>query len=458
MKRKGALQVDQILIIILVLLAVAAVLFFVYKTDINTYVANLPGFYAPQEDVVIEDDSLAGSVLCPIIIGVIDGTKTGSFNSAPIYLVKDGVIDRTYNKILFDDGQVTINRNWRTDPVIGSYKEEILPFGEGDAKKNFIVKRISMDSGVLGGSGDIFSKVKFDIPSRKSLYDLDGAYIYDMKICRDKESIGFEIRGEYSSFDFSQLKYFDSLKSITRGEVIIAKIKNEQCLNPNTNPIQIAFKYWDNLFVDFYWNAKTQSALAKGVGKDFSFDYMSVSSWTLTDCEKNLGSGCDDKTLAEIKKIASFSSYDEFVKNIVNVVQNNGDNYVVEGTNHLHSGVNEEYIEYKILRNRNGYKDGWIKDVRSPNSCFQTKLVYDCSFEGKSGECTKDGTILCMRDNSNVCFSSNDFRNNDRFIFQIGNQDWSFLLGKFGYFKRCLSDYCKENLKKEYEGWYVELV
>ncbi len=50
--KKAMIGIDKLMILILVVLTVLAVLMFVFKADINSYIKNLPGYSVPEDEVI----------------------------------------------------------------------------------------------------------------------------------------------------------------------------------------------------------------------------------------------------------------------------------------------------------------------------------------------------------------------------------------------------------------------
>jgi len=71
-KKGQGLEINKLVIVILVGLAVVAALIFLFKADLLRYLRNLPGYDVPQEDKPVDLTEITDdeeNTLCPFRIG-----------------------------------------------------------------------------------------------------------------------------------------------------------------------------------------------------------------------------------------------------------------------------------------------------------------------------------------------------------------------------------------------------
>ena len=85
--RKGLLSFETIIAIVIILIVLASVLLFVFRTNINSYLRQLPEFIAPDKEINVTKDVVTSSRLCEKIVGsVIDATSTLGYTKATLSL------------------------------------------------------------------------------------------------------------------------------------------------------------------------------------------------------------------------------------------------------------------------------------------------------------------------------------------------------------------------------------
>lgn len=121
--RRAMIAFDEFLIVILVVLVIAAVLMFLFKVDILTYVRNLPGYGVPEDEEVdlsnLTKDQF--SALCPVRVAKVVFSGTKGFRKEYIYS-PNGIERIKYNSddIYLDGDIIKVNdANFLKDTDIG---------------------------------------------------------------------------------------------------------------------------------------------------------------------------------------------------------------------------------------------------------------------------------------------------------------------------------------------------
>ncbi len=141
---KKGIANKTLITIIIVVFVIAAVAMFLFRTDINSYIRNLPGYSVPDEDEEIDMSDLSDEEikdLCPEIIGKINVPEGGVA----------GIGAKQY--IFIDDKKTDLY--WS-----GDKKEGFIKFEEGDVKLAEIKKGI-----IFLNSGFFNSDSEFDFDS-----------------------------------------------------------------------------------------------------------------------------------------------------------------------------------------------------------------------------------------------------------------------------------------------------
>ena len=179
-KRGQGLPVNKLVITIIIILAVATLLMFFFKSNLLKYLRNLPGYDVPQEDedinfTELKDEEKAD--LCPLFIGRTDTRvdKVLFFNLKDDYIsfckepgITCGVLVSSKLKWNGNNADANIEVDLSYDRDIGSVNN----------------RKITIFPEILRKEGRLYEWVKDDLPESKYLESLNGAYKLGNWICR----------------------------------------------------------------------------------------------------------------------------------------------------------------------------------------------------------------------------------------------------------------------------------
>ena len=117
---KRGIAIKKVLTAILVAFVVASVLIFLFRTDINNYLRNLPGYSVPEEDeeINVSDDEESESDWCPVEIG-----KIGVFEGRKQYIYLDGEKTNLYWDADEKEGSIKILKK---DSILDYLKKDVI--------------------------------------------------------------------------------------------------------------------------------------------------------------------------------------------------------------------------------------------------------------------------------------------------------------------------------------------
>ena len=176
----------KIITLILVIFVVASVFIFLFKTDINNFLRNLPGYSVPEEDEEINVSDLTDEELrdlCPVEVGKIN-------------IPEGGILGIGSKQHIYIDGEKT-NLYWDADEKEGDIKIFRGGLFKGDVKvANIANGEVSIDSGFFieinekkffNYDSDIYQKIKdyISVPYLVKLHN--SYYVSGNLICAGEE-------------------------------------------------------------------------------------------------------------------------------------------------------------------------------------------------------------------------------------------------------------------------------
>jgi len=145
---------QKIITLILVIFVVATILLFLFKTDINSYIRNLPGYSVPDEDEEIDMGNLSDEEirdLCPEIVGKINIPEGGvSGIGAKQYIFINNEKTNLYWSGNKKEGDIKISKG---DIKVAEIKEGIILLNSGffNSDENFVAY------------SEDYQKIRFDL-------------------------------------------------------------------------------------------------------------------------------------------------------------------------------------------------------------------------------------------------------------------------------------------------------
>lgn len=188
--KRALTGIEQVLLLTLIILTLAAVFFMFYKGDILTKIRNLPSYgqTASQGDEYIGTDEITESEFCPVKIGNVKGdylTTQGEINFCQDLVKQVNCDGDLYAHLKLSGQKVQIERTewymWGFDTTVGSFNQNKISLMSELLDVN------SKEYKIL--SGEDYYRFE-DLPLL--LKNLDGAWIVGNDICRD-ELIGLEV-------------------------------------------------------------------------------------------------------------------------------------------------------------------------------------------------------------------------------------------------------------------------
>ena len=318
-KKASSFSIEQIVVMILVILVIISGAVMIFKPSLMRWIKEMPDYnYTSPGEVVYNIEDLRIQGLC--------GYQVASIRNDYIWMhtSEEKVIYKT--DLFVKDNTVIWLNEWENEPVGKVMGQQIT------------IDKIWIE--------DLVKRAQHPkIPNPQDLRFLNGAYIFNNIICRkeSKEDLLFGVL-------FNVQKNYNSLYKVTRGlngDVLI-NIKNKECLNPQSDQIQIFFNnnkflsMGGGAYVGFVWDAQKNMAFAKDASKDGNDN-----SWSEKDLadKKNRcteyfpGMDCTDAKYEgadrvkrddfdNVLKILQSTSFNEFVTNIFNIGVKNG-NYIL---------------------------------------------------------------------------------------------------------------------------------
>ena len=199
--KRGQMATNKVIIVIIAVIVLMAVLVFVFKSNLNQWVNNLPG-YTPPEDKVVDltqqpGDKTGVSQFCNVDVGkiwIFEEVATSWLGKAVesaeqyFYVYYPGAAGRAKGLVktrLYLDGSI-IGADVRVKQ--GEGVTDILD--PDDVVGSMTNKIVWIDSGVINGQGALYDEVRKELPAKELLMNLNGAYYYsNNQLCRISEVI-----------------------------------------------------------------------------------------------------------------------------------------------------------------------------------------------------------------------------------------------------------------------------
>jgi hypothetical protein len=177
LNKKALTGWEQVLALILIILALAAIFLLIFKADILTKISNLPSYGSSSTGVDIKIDVQTTDSSCKVKVGNVQGdymTKQGDINFCQDIIKQENCNGNLYSGLKLDSKDVQRDVTWwPIDKKVGSFTNG----------------KITLDVGLFDKNSEEFKKLaetyKF-ADLQMLLKNLDGAVVIGNSICRDK--------------------------------------------------------------------------------------------------------------------------------------------------------------------------------------------------------------------------------------------------------------------------------